>query len=72
MVATEAAEGIKASGREAPGLGWVSRGVKLPFIWPFQNMATMKGTGKSLSFFTPSFKLTSDWRVKCSKLSLQF
>lgn len=65
MVATEAAGGIKASGREATGLGWVLKGVRLPFIWPFQNMAIMKVTGKGLSLFSPSFKITSDWRVQC-------
>lgn len=48
MVATEAAEGIKASVREATVLGWVLRGGRLPFIWPFQNMAIMKVTGKIL------------------------
>lgn len=48
MVATEAAEDIKASVREAPGLGSGLRGVKLRFIWSSQNMATMKDRGKKL------------------------
>lgn len=46
MVVTEAAEGIKASVREATVLGWVLRGGRPPFIWPFQNMATTKVTGR--------------------------
>lgn len=45
MVATGVDEDIKASGREATGLGWVLKGVRHPFIWLFLNMATMKGTG---------------------------
>ncbi len=49
-MATEAAEGIKESGRGAPVLGWDLRGVRLPFIWLFQNMATMKDTGKVTVF----------------------
>lgn len=48
MVATEAAEVIKANGREATGLGWGLRVVRLLFIWSFQSMATMKGTGTKL------------------------
>lgn len=44
MVATEAAEDIKDSDREATGLGWDLKGVTLLFISPFQNMATMKDT----------------------------
>lgn len=52
MEATEAAGGIKANGREAPGLGWASRGVKLPFISSFQNMVTTKVTGKTLIHMT--------------------
>lgn len=49
MEATEAAEDIKESGREAPGPGSDLRGVRLPFTWPYQNMATMKDTGKRAS-----------------------
>lgn len=45
MVATEAAEVTKESGREEPGLGWASRGVRRPFIWLFLNTASTKGTG---------------------------
>lgn len=60
MVATEAAEGIKESDRGAPGLGWDSRGVILPFICLFQNMATMKDTGKTLSLCSPPFRLTRE------------
>lgn len=49
MVATEAAEDIKDSDREATGLGWDLKGVTLLFISPFQNMATMKDTGKRVT-----------------------
>lgn len=48
MVATEAAEGIKARGRGAPGLGWDLKGGRHPSTWSFRNMATMKVTGNSL------------------------
>lgn len=48
MVATEAAAGIKARDRGAPGLGWDLRGGKHPSTWSFRNMVTMKVTGKSL------------------------
>lgn len=48
MVATEAAEDIKESDREATGLGWDLKGARHRFIWPSQNMATMKDTGKKL------------------------
>lgn len=48
MVATEAAEATKVNGREATGLGWGLRVVRLLFIWSFRNMATMKGTGTKL------------------------
>lgn len=49
MVATEAAEDIKESDREAPVLGWGLKEGRLPFIWLFQNMATMKDTGTKLA-----------------------
>ena len=45
MVATEAVEVTKESGREEPGLGWASRVVRLPFIWQSQNTASTKDTG---------------------------
>lgn len=45
MVATEVAEDIKESDREATDLGWGLKGGRLPFTWLFQNMATMKDTG---------------------------
>lgn len=57
MVATEAAEGTRESGREALGLGWVLKEVRLLSICPSQNMATMKDTGKSLSHCSPTLKL---------------
>lgn len=44
MEATGAAEDIKESGREAPGLGLGLRGATLHSICPFLNMATMKDT----------------------------
>lgn len=72
-MATEAVGGIKANGREGTGLDWVSRGVRLPFIWSFQNMATMKVTGKQLSVTAPSAKMPRDWseiRVVCTILAV--
>lgn len=67
-VATEAVGGIKANGREATGLDWVLRGVRLPFIWPFQNMVTMKVTGKHLSLTAPSAKMPWHWSEIRSRL----
>lgn len=46
MVATEAVEVTKASGREEPDPGLVLRVASLLFIWSFQNMATTKAIGK--------------------------
>lgn len=59
MVATEAAEDIKESDREATDLGWGLKGARLPFIWLFQNIATMKGTGKNRTLCSPPLNLTS-------------
>ncbi len=71
MVATEAVEDIKESDREAPGQGWVLRGVRLPFTCPSRNIASMKDTGKSLSLCSLPFKLVSDC-LKSKTWSLLF
>lgn len=56
MVATEAAEDIKESDREATDLGWVLRADRLLSIWPSQNMATTRGTGELLLLLPPVFE----------------
>lgn len=43
------AEDIKERDREATGLDWDLKEVRLLFIWPSQNMASMKDTVAVLS-----------------------